>query len=216
MTSTHLTRPVTASVTETLRVAAEVALPTLAGGVIKRRPAAMGLAGKLQVDRPAVKLLTRLRDRYDGRPLRLRVPGRSVELALSGEDVGTLLAGAPTPFSPSTMEKRAALGHFQPHGVLISDAGDRRPRRRFTEAVLEPGRPLHELAAPFARAIADEAVVLLSEATHDGELSWDAFNVAWWRLVRRVVLGDQARDDDTVTDLLARLRLDANWAYLHP
>src|SRR3569833_3008620 len=156
MTSTHLTRPVTASVTETLRVAAEVALPTLAGGVIKRRPVAMGLAGKLQVDRPAVKLLPRLRDRYDGRPLKLRVPGRSVELALSGEDVGTLLAGAPTPFSPSTVEKRAALGHFQPRGVLISDAHDRRPRRRFTEAVLELGRPLLELAAAGWRGRAGE------------------------------------------------------------
>jgi cytochrome P450 len=218
MTSTQgkRTRPATASVAETLRVALEVALPTLAGGVIKRRPAAMAVAGKLQADRAGVKLLARLREKHDGRPLKLRVPGRSVELALAGEDVGTLLAGAPTPFSPSTVEKRAALGHFQPHGVLISDARDRPPRRRFTEAVLEPGRPLHELAAPFARAIADEAAVLLSEVTHDGELSWDAFNVAWWRLVRTVVLGRGARDDDTLTDLLARLRLDANWAYLHP
>ncbi|SEF37868.1 Cytochrome P450 [Amycolatopsis pretoriensis] len=212
MTSTHLTRPVTASVTETLRVAAEVVLPTLAGGVIKRRPAALGLAGKLQVDRPGVQLLSRLRERYDGRPLKLRVPGRSVELVLSAEDVGTLLTGAPTPFSPSTVEKRAALGHFQPHGLLISDAADRRPRRRFTEAVLEPGRPLHELATPFARAIMDETAVLLGET----ELTWDAFAVAWWRLVRTVVLGPGARDDETLIDLLGRLRLDANWAYLHP
>ncbi|SFW81260.1 cytochrome P450 [Amycolatopsis australiensis] len=216
MTSTQVTRPVPASVAETLRVAAEVVLPALAGGVIKRRPAAMGLAGKLQFDRPAVKLLTRLRDRYDGRPLRLRVPGRSVELALSGDDVATLLAGAPTPFSPSTKEKRAALGHFQPHGVLISDAADRPARRRFTEAVLEPGRPLHELAAPFAAAVADEAAVLLSETTREDELNWDTFNVAWWRLVRRIVLGTGARDDETLTDLLERLRIDANWAYLHP
>ncbi|WIV54686.1 cytochrome P450 [Amycolatopsis nalaikhensis] len=220
MTSTHgnlkRTEPVTASVAETLRVAVEVALPTLAGGVIKRRPAAMAVAEKLRFDRPAVKLLRQLRARHHGRPLKLRVPGRSVELALSGADVGTLLAGAPTPFSPSTREKRAALGHFQPHGVLISDAADRRSRRRFTEAVLEPGRPLHELAAPFAKVVADETAVLLSEATHDGELTWDAFNVAWWRLVRRLVLGTAARDDDELTDLLARLRLDANWAYLHP
>lgn len=216
MTSTHLTRPDTASVAETLRVAVEVALPTLAGGVIKRRPAALALAEKLQADRPAVKLLTRLRERHDGRPLRLRVPGRSVELALSAADVGTLLAGAPTPFSPSTVEKRAALGHFQPHGVLISSASDRPSRRRFSEAVLEPGRPLHELAAPFATAIAEEAAVLLSEVVHDGSLDWDTFDVAWWRTVRRVVLGTAARDDVTLTDLLDRLRLDANWAYLHP
>jgi cytochrome P450 len=219
MTSTqHPTRndPVTASVAETVRVAAQVALPTLLGGVIKRRPAAIAVAEKLQLDRPGVNLLRRLRERHEGRPLKLRVPGRSIELALSAEDVGTLLAGAPTPFSPSTVEKRAALGHFQPHGVLISDAAGRGPRRRFTEAVLEPGRPLHELAAPFARAITEEISVLLGEATQDGELTWDAFNVAWWRLARRVVLGSHARDDSTVTDLLARLRLDANWAYVHP
>ncbi|OXM70076.1 cytochrome P450 [Amycolatopsis vastitatis] len=218
MTSTqeNLTRPATASVGETVRVAAEVALPTLLGGVIKRRPAAMALAGKLGLDSSAVRLLRRLRDRHGARPLKLRVPGRSVGLALSGEDVAAVLAGAPVPFSPSTVEKRAALAHFQPHGVLISDAAARRPRRRFTEAVLEPGRPLHELAAPFARATAEEAAVVLSEATHDGELNWDAFNVAWWRLVRRVVLGSGARDDAALTDLLERLRLDANWAYLHP
>jgi cytochrome P450 len=82
--------------------------------------------------------------------------------------------------------------------------------------VLEPGRPLHELATPFARAIADEAAVLLSEVTHEGSLGWDAFTIAWWRLVRTVVLGPGARDDETLTDLLERLRLDANWAYLHP
>lgn len=218
MTSTreHRTRPETASVAETLRVALEVALPTLAGGVIKRRPAAMALAGKLQFDRPAVRLLRRLRERHYGRPLKLRVPGRSVELALSGADVKRLLAGAPTPFSPSTVEKRAALSHFQPHGVLISDAADRPGRRRFTEAVLQPGRPLHELAAPFARAVAEEAAVLLSEVTHSGELDWDTFNVTWWRLVRRIVLGAGARDDTTLTDQLERLRLDANWAYAHP
>jgi cytochrome P450 len=218
MTSTqdHRTRPETASVAETLRVAVGIALPTLAGGVIKRRPAAMAVAGKLQFDRPAVRLLRRLHDRHYGHPLKLRVPGRSVALALSGSDVKRVLAGAPTPFSPSTVEKRAALRHFQPHGVLISAAAERSARRRFTEAVLETGRPLHELAAPFAQAITEEAAVLLSEAGHDGELDWDTFTVAWWRLVRRVVLGSGARDDTTLTDQLGRLRLDANWAYLHP
>lgn len=216
MTSTreHRTQPETASVAETLRVALEVALPTLAGGVIKRRPAALATAGKLQSDRPAIRLLRRLRDRHHGHPLKLRVPGRSVELALSGADVKRVLAGAPTPFSPSTVEKRAALGHFQPHGVLISDAADRPARRRFTEAVLQPGRPLHELAGPFAKAVEEETAVLLDSVTR--ELDWDTFTMAWWRLVRRVVLGSGARDDTTLTDQLARLRLDANWAYLHP
>jgi cytochrome P450 len=204
--------PATASVQDTVRVALQVVLPTLAGGVIKRRPLGLAAAEKLQLDRSAVRLLRRLKSRYGGRPLRLRVPGRSVDLALSGEDVAEVLAGAPTPFSPSTKEKRAALRHFQPHGVLISDAVERRPRRRFNEEVLEPGRPLHDLAAPFAAAINREASALSELAA----LDWDAFNVAWWRMVRRVTLGESAVGDDELTDMLGRLRKDGNWAYAHP
>jgi hypothetical protein len=37
-----------------------------------------------------------------------------------------------------------------------------------------------------------------------------------WRLVRRIVLGDAARDDRSATEELTRLRADANWAYLKP
>jgi hypothetical protein len=47
-------------------------------------------------------------------------------------------------------------------------------------------------------------------------VGWDEFAPAWWRMVRRVVLGKAARDDHEVTDMLARLRGDANWAYLVP
>jgi len=35
-------------------------------------------------------------------------------------------------------------------------------------------------------------------------------------MVRRVVLGDGARDDHRLTDMLAALRSDANWAFLKP
>ncbi|UUV33173.1 cytochrome P450 [Amycolatopsis roodepoortensis] len=206
------TEPATASVQDTVRVALRVVLPTLAGGVIKRRPLGMAAAQKLQFDRTAVRLLGRLRFQYGPGPLRLRVPGRTIDLALSGEDVGAVLAAAPVPFSPSTKEKRAALGHFQPHGVLISDAVERAPRRTFNEEVLEPGKPLHDLAAPFAAAIAEEAASLWD----GGTLDWDTFNVAWWRMVRRVTLGKSAAGDDGLTDALARLRKDANWAYAHP
>jgi cytochrome P450 len=211
-----MAEPVRATVTETVRVAVQALLPTLAGGVIKRRPAALALAGKLQADRPAVALLHRLRDRHGARPLRLRVPGRSIDLALSAADVGDVLAAAPTPFSPSTLEKRAALGHFQPHGVLISDPAERPARRSFNEAALDTGQPLHALAEPFARAIAAEAAAISGSAVLDGELTWDTFDRGWWRLVRRVVLGEGARDDEALTDALDRLRRNANWAYAHP
>lgn len=206
------TEPAIASVQDTVRVALRVVLPTLAGGVIKRRPLGLAAAQKLQLDRPAVRLLCRLRSQYGPGPLRLRVPGRTIDLALSGDDVGDVLAAAPVPFSPSTKEKRAALGHFQPHSVLVSDAVERAPRREFNEEVLEPGKPLHDLAGPFAAAIGEEAASLWD----GGTLDWDTFTVAWWRIVRRVALGESAAGDDGLSDMLARLRKDGNWAYAHP
>jgi hypothetical protein len=49
-----------------------------------------------------------------------------------------------------------------------------------------------------------------------GTLTWSVFATGWWRLVRRIVLGDAARGDDELTDMLTRLRRDANWAFLAP
>lgn len=206
--------PSEASMLDTLRVATEIMAPTVATGVIKRRPIAMAANEKLGADRHAIGLAQQLRERYGPGPLRLRMPGRSVALVLAAEDVGTLLAGSPDPFTPASDEKRAALARFQPHGVLISQGRARPRRREINESLLDTGKPLHRLAAPFAATVRDECDHLLLAADADGELSWSAFNRAWWRVVRRIVLGDAARDEETVTDLLASLRRSANWAYL--
>jgi cytochrome P450 len=100
--------------------------------------------------------------------------------------------------------------------VLVSRGSDRTDRRRFTESVLEPERPLHHLAAPMVDVVRQEAAGLLVEIEGTGVLDWDGFVEAWFRVVRRVVLGDTARDDTGLTALLARLRGAANWSRVHP
>ena len=58
---------------------------------------------------------------------------------------------------------------------------------------------------------------LLRAAGSDaGTLDWPLFTSAWHRAVRRVVFGDAARDDVELTEMLARLRKDANWSGLKP
>src|SRR4051812_11588536 len=109
-----------ASVRETAGVVADVVMPLLARGVIVRRPRIVGALDRLDADRRAVKRLQRLRDRHGPGPLLLRVPGRRIALVLSPDDVHRVLAQTPEPFAAAMMEKRAALGHFQPHGVLVS------------------------------------------------------------------------------------------------
>ncbi|WP_433507000.1 cytochrome P450 [Pseudonocardia halophobica] len=204
-----------ASGRDTLRVAGAI-LPIVAQGVIARRRSVVALAGKLDTDGRGVRTMQDLATRYGSGPVRLRLPARRAALVLDGEGVRRVLDGTPDPFAPDTWEKRKALGQFQPHGVLVSHGEVRAERRRFNEAVLDSGHPLHHNASVMARAVAQEAEQLGREVDRSGELDWDAFIRAWWRVVRRVVLGDGARDDHDLTDQLTRLRNAGNWSFLLP
>jgi cytochrome P450 len=195
---------------DTTRVLAKVLLPTLAKGVILRRPGVMAFSEKMQSDATAIDTMRHLRDRYGPEPVRLRITGRSVAVLVDPADVGRLLAESPEPFAPATKEKKAALKHFQPHGVLISEGEERERRRELNERALRPDRDR------INAVVRDEADLLTRHVMSTGELTWDSFNQAWWRIVRRIVLGDRARDDDQLTDDLKALRQNANWAFLHP
>jgi cytochrome P450 len=197
---------------DTARVLATVVAPTLAVGVIKRRPRLMRLTERLGLTRMAVTTMRGLRDRLGSAPVALGLPGRSFVFPLSETDAGRVLAGTPDPFTPATVEKRAALLHFQPHGVLVSRGVERAERRRFNERVLLPEHALHPLAPHIVDIVREQTDALLR---HE-ELTWDEFNRHWWAAVRRIVLGERARHDDELTDLLATLRAAGNWAFLHP
>ncbi|MET9340497.1 cytochrome P450 [Nonomuraea sp. NPDC003804] len=199
-----------ASVLESARLGVGVLLPALAQGVALRRPLGVRLAALLDADRRGARLLERLRARHGEGPLLVRIPVRGPALIpLAAADVRRVLEDHA--FTPANLEKRAALGHFQPHGVLITlDPGLRERRRRLNEQILEPGRPRHSLAGPFTAVIEEEVAALPSE----GELTWPVFTAAHGRIARRLVLGDGARGDERLTLLLNRLRADANWFYL--
>src|SRR3954451_24392239 len=205
-----------ASVPDTLRTAANVLLPTVAQGVIARRPSVVGVFDRLDADRRAVRQMQQLAHQYGPGPVQLNVPGRSFAVVLDPEHVHRILEQSPEPFATAHLEKRAALHHFQPRGVLISHGRQRAERRRFNEAVLDTGRPVHGMADQIVATVRDEAEQLAAQESALGHLAWDDFIVTWWRVVRRVVLGDSARDDHETTDLLSRLRGEANWSYLLP
>jgi cytochrome P450 len=189
---------------EALRLGLTLALPTVAQGVIVRRPLMVRLAALTGADGRAVRLLDRLRAKHGDGPLLARVPMRgSVVLPLTSGDVRRVLEDPS--LTPANREKRGALAHFQPDGVLITPQRELRDKRRaFNEQVLHSGFD------PFARVIWDEVRGL----PRHGVLTWKAFHALHWRIARRIVLGDGARDDVRLTRLLDRLRGDANWFYL--
>jgi cytochrome P450 len=208
--------PVDLGAARSARVAAAVLGPLVAQGAIVRRPRVTAWAERRQTDRAATALLRDLRAEHGGAPLVLRLGPRRVVLPVDPEDVGALLAGSPDPFTPATVEKRAALAHFEPEAVLISPTERRPARRRLNEQALDTSEPVHRDAEPLLAAVDRETAALLAEVRRQGALDWDAFAPAFWRLVRTVVLGASARDDERVTELMATLRKAANWAYLHP
>ncbi|KUI29898.1 cytochrome [Mycobacterium sp. IS-1742] len=193
---------------------ADLGSASIAAGVIARRKPAVRALETVQADARAVRRMRQLREEFGAGPVELVLPGRRMVVVLDPDDVGRVLAGAPDPFHPANREKRKALEWFQPHGVLISQGPIRQQRRVLNDSALDSGAEMHRLAGAFADVITAEARELVSAVAARGTMDADQFMAAWWRIVRRIALGDRARDDDEITDALLRLRRAGNWSFL--
>ncbi|AQU82206.1 MULTISPECIES: cytochrome P450 [unclassified Halomonas] len=208
----------TATVGETLAVIGDVFVPNIAKGVIIRRPKAVGMAEKLGLDKRSIRRLQKLNRKYGAGPLMLKTPdSKLMALVLDPDHANRVLNETPEPFATAEWAKRKALEHFEPDMSLVSHGPERAERRRFNEEVLQSDCPVHGLGARFAQVVEQEADELLSRVeAEDGKLDWKMFEKTWNRVIRRVVLGDSARDDQTLTEILEKLRGAANWAFFHP
>lgn len=195
-----------------IRLMALVLTPNLLQGPIIRRPRAVRLAARLDTNAWACRICDRLRERHGASPVLLTVLGRRFLLLLDAADARRLLAETGTAFTTANKEKTAALSHFEPQAVLITRGKERAERRRFNEEALDYPATDHHLCSAFTTAVNEEAEALLAV----DELTWPRFHAAYQRIVRRIVLGDSARDDERITRLQDRLRADGNWFMLHP
>ena len=135
---------------------------------------------------------------------------------LAERDVRRVLAEAPEPFTPASTEKQAALSHFEPRNSLITRGPQRGPRRQFHNEVLQSSQPIHDCFKTFLAVVRGEARRLLDDKKPGDDLCWPEFSEAWFAAVRRIVLGDGARDDEVLTDELTRLRANVNWVFFRP
>jgi cytochrome P450 len=201
---------------DTLAVLGDVVVPTLWKGPLIRRRSVVARAERQGLDDRAVRRLQKLRAKYGPGPLVLPIPFRRQAVLLSAEDAHEVLNRSPEPFAAATSAKRAALAHFEPDVALASHGMDRAIRRRLNEQTLETECPMHSRAAHFARIVDEEMQDISAQALDEGALDWDTFFRGWYRMVRRIVLGDEARHDTQVTSLLKDLRYRGNFVVLRP
>ncbi|MDA2892342.1 cytochrome P450 [Mycolicibacterium sp. BiH015] len=194
---------------------ADLGLPSIAAGVLARRRRVVGLLDRVDADARGVKRVQELRRRFGAGPVVLTIPGRKVVVPLDPADVADVLDHSPYPFDPASWEKTHALQQFQPNAVLISRGDIREKRRRVNEAALDTGAELHRLAEAFQLAVNEECARFAADALRTGGFDSAQFVVAWWRLARRLVLGADAADDESVTDDLWKLRTAGNWSFLN-
>jgi cytochrome P450 len=201
-----------ASTLEGVRFTVQVLVPTLLRGLFRPRRRPTAVATKLNLDGQAAGLIGDLRRKHGPGPFWIRAGSDRALLVTSTEDVRRVLEGAPEPFAADPETKRRGMAHFQPTAVTISRDGPWEERRRFTEAVLDTGKPEHRLARRFATVIAQESGAMIAEIESDGDgyLGWDLFNLCVRRIALRAVLGDDARDDGRVFELLSKLMEEAN------
>ncbi|WP_437354197.1 hypothetical protein [Neorhizobium petrolearium] len=190
-----------------------IVLPTVGKGVIIRRSFIEKAAARWSIDMRAIRLMQRLRGKYGSRPLLIDIPLHPYLRLLDARDVKTVLEHSPELFATASWEKRAALAHLEPGNVLVSAAPRRAELRPGHEHALATERRHHPAAKRFMR-IVDEEINILLDRNSSSEFTWSLFSKAWFRIVRRMILGDGARDDQDFTEKLNRLRRRANWAFL--
>lgn len=202
---------------ETAQIVRDVQLPTVAKGPIIRRPRVVAAVERLGLETRAVKRMQAAARKYGKGPLMLATPGRKMAVVLDPEHVHSILDAAPEPFAPAETLKQHALKHFEPKVALVSHGAERQRRRELNEQALDHGQPAHHMADQFLPVVRQEAQQLLEDVdAGGGELDYETYFTAWFRVVNRVVLGDSFRDDDELIDLMETQRARGNWAFLRP
>jgi cytochrome P450 len=158
-------------------------------------------------DPAAVKFVSGLRARYGRDLLYLRLPTSRALLVLDRDGVGHVLERSPTVYAEGKL-KRDGMRVFQPNAVTISRGDDWRERRRFNEAVLDFGCPVHQYAEGFLQIVRDEVAPATGPAPRFH--CWGDFDGLFERIALEVIFGRSARHDTTLTQLLRKMMREAN------
>jgi hypothetical protein len=192
------------SVGDSLRFVTAGLLPSLARGLFAPRPRAMKLLTRLNTDRRAIAVMDAMRSKYGGDGVRLM---RGKMTVLWGEPaIREVLDNSATDYASDAGAKKKGMSHFQPDALTLSRGDEWQDRRKFNEAVLVPSEKEHPQGARMRDVVNDEVDRL---RIGDG-LRWQHWEQLFDHITLRVIFGDPARNDQDLTDVLAKLMRQAN------
>ena len=194
-----------ASALEGIRFTAQIGVPNIVQGLFSKRELPVKIASRLGTDHLGYQLVDGLVKSYGPGPFYVRVAKDESLLITHPDDLKFVLGGSPDPFASDPEPKVKGMAAFQPDALTISRGDLWAQRRQFADAVCKPGQPLHPLAASWVGVAADTARALSGKP-----IQWKDIDAAFLRMIRRVVLGDGAADDTTITDLLGELMSQGN------
>jgi cytochrome P450 len=195
-----------ASLLESIRFTAQIAVPGVIQGLFTKRELPTRVASLARADQLGYGLVEGMVRRLGPDPIELKVGTDDALLVHSPDDLAFVLNGSPSPFASDPAAKHKGMSAFQPDALTISRGDLWQARRRFAEAVLDTAAPMHRLAHQFAAIALDEADRLVAA----GSVRWAEMNTACQRLTRRVVFGESAADDTSLTGELGELMSAAN------
>jgi cytochrome P450 len=189
-----------ASVVEGIRFTAQIGAPNIVLGLFNKRELPARIASTVGADYLGYRLVEGMVKSYGPGPFYVRVAKDETLLLTHPDDLKFVLGGSPDPFASDPEPKRKGMAAFQPDALTISRGEVWADRRRFAEAVLDTGKPMHRLAQSFT----DVAREIAGELAHQ-PMRWQSFNEAFQKLTRRVVFGDRAAGNAHLSELLSEL-----------
>jgi len=194
-----------ASLVEGIRFTAQIGAPNIILGLFNKRELPARIASTVAADYLGYRLVEGMVKSYGPGPFYVRVAKDEALLLTHPDDLKFVLGGSPDPFASDPEPKRKGMAAFQPDALTISRGEVWADRRRFAEAVLDTGKPMHRLAQSFT----DVAREIAGELAHE-PMHWQGFNEAFQKMTRRVVFGDRAAGNAHLSDLLSELMSAGN------
>jgi cytochrome P450 len=191
---------------ETVRFAALFLIPSYTQGLFTRRKFWVSFWTRVNVDRMAIALVSRLRIRH-GKTFSLRIGRTTTVVLLDHNDIREVLANSPSVYVDAE-SKHTGMSHFQPEAVTISRGEEWKERRRYNETVLETGHGMHRYAEKFLDVVT-HATSGMTEAA-GGRLSWRHFDELFEQIASGVIFGLDPRSGRRLFDRLGKMMRESN------